>query len=460
MLTIIPSFTKKEVVIPEQNVVTKEVVIPEQKGLNVSNFPHAFLFSGHNFTFNHHTDINQIIDSYLRIAPVNGAVNLICNAIAGLPIILFDKNKKEKLDDHPILDLLDSPNKEEQTSKEALFFQLAFWKLLEGDFYLNAIGNINNTPLELFILKPQFMQIRINHFTGFPDTFTFNSGEIAIEIFKKEPKTGRIFNTRISNFSELLHDKNFNPLSASHDPTGMSEITPLSITINLYDSATQHNTALLNNGATPSGAMIFEPRDVNAPNNLSDEQYARLKNQMEEEVQGAGNAARPLLLEGGLKWEQMALSPKEMDFEGIIQHSEEMIYKDLGIPIQLKVPQGATMNNKREARQEFYENRVIPMMDEILSSLTTFLLINRGEENLEFQVDLENVDALMLKRIERIKSITENPTLTLNRKLQLQKEEEVAGGDVVFTAGGVGIAGDGLAEADETPIDDGVEEDD
>ena len=63
----------------------------------------------------------------------------------------------------------------------------------------------------------------------------------------------------------------------------------------------------------PSGALVYDPGDGAA---LSGEQFARLRAEMEAAFQGAGNAGRPMLLEGGLKWQPLSLTPADMDFVG------------------------------------------------------------------------------------------------------------------------------------------------
>jgi phage portal protein BeeE len=58
------------------------------------------------------------------------------------------------------------------------------------------------------------------------------------------------------------------------------------------------------------GALVY----AGSAGNLTGEQYARLKSELEVSYQGAGNAGRPLLLEGGLDWKALSLSPKDTDF--------------------------------------------------------------------------------------------------------------------------------------------------
>jgi len=450
MFSIIPSFTRKNIAIPEQKSITNSRDLAFLIDHNVH----------HGNRFAHGATTNELIHLYQTIAPLNDAIDTISQAVAGLPIALEDKKTKEIIRDHAALDILNTPNFEEQKTKEALFFQMTLWKLLEGDIYLNALGNIKQPPREMFLLKPQFMTIQISQKTGFPDLFEFNSAQSQNIMFKKDVVNGRIFNTKDPDSSELLHDKNFNPDSTAHNPTGMSEVMAILFEVKSYLESNNHNLSLLMNGAKPTGAMVLKPRNPDAPNTLTEEQYNRTKRQIDECHTGSNNTGRPMLLEGGLEWQQMGMNLRDMDFFNLQMEASKRIIIGLGIPEQMKFSTSATFNNKAEARLEFYENRVIPFTNDILSALTDFLLVNRfGENNLRYVVDMVNVDALAIKRAVRDKAINENTSLTLDEKRELQNQKKIKGGDVVFTAGGVAIAGNGLAEEDEIPINDEEDED-
>ncbi len=85
---------------------------------------------------------------------------------------------------------------------------------------------------------------------------------------------------------------------------------------------------MLDNAARPSGALVYTSRD----GHLSGEQYERLKAELETGFQGATNAGRPLLLEGGLDWKSMSLSPKDMDFIEARHVAAREIALALGVP--------------------------------------------------------------------------------------------------------------------------------
>ena len=105
----------------------------------------------------------------------------------------------------------------------------------------------------------------------------------------------------------ILHVKLFNPVN---DHYGLSPIEAAATALDIHNTASKWNKALLDNSARPSGALVYTARD----GNLSPDQFDRLKTELEQGFQGAAHAGRPLLLEGGLDWKSMSLTPKDMDF--------------------------------------------------------------------------------------------------------------------------------------------------
>jgi hypothetical protein len=88
---------------------------------------------------------------------------------------------------------------------------------------------------------------------------------------------------------------------------------------------------VLDNAARPSGALVYAAKS----GNLTGEQFARLKSELELGFQGARNAGRPLLLEGGLDWKPLSLSPKDMDFIEAKNAAAREIALALGVPPML-----------------------------------------------------------------------------------------------------------------------------
>ena len=95
---------------------------------------------------------------------------------------------------------------------------------------------------------------------------------------------------------------------------------------------------------------------------LSDSQFERLKRELEEQYQGARNAGRPLLLEGGLDWKAMSLSPKDMDFLEAKHTAAREIALAFGVPpMLLGIPGDNTYSNYQEANRVFFRGTVLPL---------------------------------------------------------------------------------------------------
>ncbi|WCR58033.1 MAG: hypothetical protein PG980_000505 [Wolbachia endosymbiont of Ctenocephalides felis wCfeJ] len=110
--------------------------------------------------------------------------------------------------------------------------------------------------------------------------------------------------------------KTFNPLS---DWYGLLPIEAAAYSIDQHNQAGAWNQAILQNGARPSGAIVIKSTKDGSSGNLSQGQYQRLKEQINDHCSGSVNAGRPILLEGGLEWKEMSLTPRDMDFPSIAQ---------------------------------------------------------------------------------------------------------------------------------------------
>lgn len=130
----------------------------------------------------------------------------------------------------------------------------------------------------------------------------------------------------------------------------------------LHQQSSYWNHLLLQNGARPSGALIV--KDSNGY--LSDEQFERLQTQLSEKFSGNSNAGKPLLLEGGLGWQEMSINPKDMDFIESKNSAAREIALAFGVPPQLLGINGDnTYSNMQEARLALWEETLIPLLDKI-----------------------------------------------------------------------------------------------
>ena len=151
---------------------------------------------------------------------------------------------------------------------------------------------------------------------------------------------------------------------------------------------------MLDNAARPSGALVYAGKDGGL---LSADQFDRLKAELEAAFQGPGNAGRPMLLEGGLAWQSMSLSPADMDFVELKAAAARDIALAFGVPpVLIGLPGDGTYSNHREANKALWRQTVLPLADKILGALTQGL--GAWLPGLSLAVDLNQLPALIEDR--------------------------------------------------------------
>ena len=284
---------------------------------------------------------------------------------------------------HPLQKLLSRPN---PTNGGVEFFEALYsYKLIGGNAYMLAVIPKDGTPAELYSLRPDMVQV-IAGKQSLPLGYRYTNGDKYTD-YKVNRATGQC---------AVLHLKTFNPLDNWY---GLSSIEAAAYSIDQHNQAGEWNQALLQNGARPSGALIV--KQGNGADTLSDEQYQRLKTQIDDEYSGAMNAGRPILLEGGLEWKEMSLSPKDMDFMNVKNSAARDIALAFGVPTQmLGIPGDNTYSNFAEARISLWEQTILPFVDNICDSLNNWLVPMFGAEfgNISLTYDKDAISALAPRR--------------------------------------------------------------
>jgi HK97 family phage portal protein len=210
----------------------------------------------------------------------------------------------------------------------------------------------------------------------------------------------------------ILHLTLFHP---TDDHYGLSPMEAAAVPLDIHNAAGAWNKALLDNAARPSGALVF-----GSSSNLSETQFARLKAELELNYQGAANAGRPLLLEGGLDWKPLSLSPKDMDFIEAKNAAAREIALAFGVPpLLLGVPGDNTHANYAEANRAFYRQTVIPLVKRTAQALAQWLgpaFGDRAGQGLILEPDLDAIEALSTEREALWRRVTAADFLTADEK--------------------------------------------
>ena len=189
----------------------------------------------------------------------------------------------------------------------------------------------------------------------------------------------------------LLHIRGYHPLD---DHYGVGCLGAAAGAVEVHNAAAKWNRALLDNAARPSGALLYQPGDGSS---LSPDQFERLKAEMEMGFAGAANAGRPMLLEGGLSWQAMSLTPAEMDFARARDTAAREIALAYGVPpLLLGLPGDSTYANYKEANVALWRLTLLPLTGRILAALSAHL--QNWWPGLELHVDRDAVPALSADR--------------------------------------------------------------
>jgi HK97 family phage portal protein len=214
--------------------------------------------------------------------------------------------------------------------------------------------------------------------------------------------------------SPICHLKGFHP---QDDHYGLSPMQAAAVAVDVHTSASAWSKALLDNAARPSGAIVYKGADGQSA--LSSDQYERLVSEMESHHQGARNAGRPMLLEGGLDWKPMGFSPSDMEFQQTKEAAAREIAIAFGIPPMLVgIPGDATYANYQEANRAFYRLTVLPLATKVLADLAHWLSGFAGAE-VELRPDLDQVPALAVERDQQWARVGAADFLTVGEKRML-----------------------------------------
>lgn len=379
----------------------------------------------------------QTIQYFYQCAPLFDGIDRLAQAIASINPIVYDPSNKEFITDHPINDLLKKPSF--QANKNALIYQFAAFLIMTGDNYLfvNSIGE-NAEPRQIFIRPPQAVSIMIGS-DGFAASYTVSLNSSS-KIYTRQPDINqgfRYINTSNGVTSELFHSKTFNPTTQDFNVKGCSVLNSIYYEIEQYMSTGIHNLSLLKRGATLGGIFKTDAR-------LHDDEYQRLKAQINEYYSGDSNAGKPFLAENGLDFDATQQSNKDMDFLQLKEQVSSTIYNILRIPLPLISKDTMTLANIAASKVTFYDNGVLPWAERIYDDLGSFLLPRyKGSENYTLWYDINSIPALETRKVENLNQVKTLEVLTPNElRAQLNYKPLEGGDDLYQSSSNVPFASD------------------
>jgi len=351
---------------------------------------------------------------YQNCYAVYACVKQIVEAAGGIPWNLFRRpisstGKREKLEEHPLLDRMRRPNPQEGG---AAFTKniLAFY-LIAGNSYIIKVGPVRGgEPRELYMMRPDRVKVlpgtRFQPIRGYRYTV---GGVDRKPDFKAD---------------EVLHLKAFHPLD---DWYGLSPIEVAAKQIDIQAMATEWNARLLENDCRPPGAIVTE-------GNLDDEQHERLEKQLDKKMLGYKVAGRPPVFEAGIKWQSFAITPRDMDWINSDKLNSRKICSVFGVAPQLiGDEESKTFANYKEARKALYMETILPLMDYLRDEYNNWLTPAWGDDRLLLEYDKNAIEAIQEERNKVYEREERAYWRTLNEKRRATGDDDIGkAGDIIL----------------------------
>jgi HK97 family phage portal protein len=346
----------------------------------------------------------------MKNAVAYACVRKIAGAAASIPWLLLLYDGVQELESHPLLALLLRPNPNEDGA--ALFERWYAFLQTAGNAYLESV-TLEGSPRELYVLRPDRVTV-VPGARGWPAAYDYSVDGHVTRITREA-----------SGFLPVLHATLFHPLD---DYYGLSPLEVAQGAIEVHNAGAAWTKSLLDNAARPSGALIYKGPEGTG---LTDDQFGRLKRELEDAYQGAANAGRPMVLEGGLDWKAMSYTPSDMDFAESRSVAAREIALAFGVPpMLLGIPGDNTYANYAEANLSFWRQTVLPLVTRTAASLTRWLAPRFGD-GLRVGFDADAVDALAQARQGVWQNLNEAAFLTVNEKRAAAGYSPVEGGDML-----------------------------
>ena len=343
--------------------------------------------------------------SALGQSPVWAAVNLISGTLGSLPLVLYKEipdGGKERDRANRLYDMLRWQPNSFQTAVE--FVEMGQGHLcLRGNFFCRLETNRLGELTAIVPLHPDKIQLKL----GSGNTIRYH--------YKETSGKERVFSSE-----EILHVKGL----SSDGLIGYSPITVGAGTVALSAASEKYGSRFFHNSATPSGILSH-------PGKLKPEARSNIKRSWKQ-AHGAGKLHSVALLEEGLAWTALSVSPDEAQFIETRRYQGEEIARLFGVPPHLiQMLDRSTFNNVTEQNRSFATNCIRPWATRWEQAIRKSILERFALDGTFVEFELDNLLRPDTRaRAEAYQILLQNGALSINEwrtKENMNPLEEEAG---------------------------------
>jgi len=356
----------------------------------------------------------------MQMTAVYSCVRILSEAVAGLPLNVYRYNNtggKERALKHPLYRLLhDEPNPE-MTSfafRETLMSHLLLW----GNAYAQVIRNARGEVIALYPLMPDKMTVDRD-----------NNGRLFYLYQRGAEDAKAVGNDRRVYLppSDVLHI----PGLGFDGLIGYSPIAMAKNAIGLAMATEEYGAKFFANGAAPSGVLEH-------PGTIKDPQ--RVRDSWNAAYQGSSNAHKIAVLEEGMKYTPIGISPEQAQFLETRKFQINEIARIFRVPPHMLADlEKSSFSNIEQQSLEFVKYTLDPWVVRWEQSMCRVLL---SESEKPAYFIKFNVDGLLrgdyASRMSGYATARQNGWMSANDIRELENLDRIApelGGDLYLING-------------------------
>jgi len=350
-------------------------------------------------------------EGYKKNTIVYKCVNLISDEASKITYKLKNADG-DVIDDHPVLDKLNAPNKAQGASE---FKREAFSNyLLFGNSFILAMtdesdARTDREPVFLYNLSP--INIEVKSGPNFmPSEYVYTKNSIR-----------KVYQVSLTGQSNIMHTKTYNPTNPF---LGLAPIQAAEYQAEQFNESSRWNKNLLKNSGSPSGILSVKDR-------IGPDQVQALESKFKQKMTGSNSAGATMVIGGAeFEWIPYGLSPKDMDFINGVKISAQMVASVYNVPMELLNLETAKYDNIRAASEQLFDSAVAPLVDNFADEFTRFLLPRyAGLEGYRLEPDYSQVLSIEEKKARKIEALDSVSFMTINEKRAEVGLEPLEGGD-------------------------------
>lgn len=308
--------------------------------------------------------------SAMQMTAVYACVRILAEAIAELPLHLYrytDAGGKEKAIDHPLYLLLhDEPNPEMSSFvfRETLMTHLLLW----GNAYAQIIRNGKGEVVALYPLMPNKMTVDRDEKGQLYYSYQRSNDEAI-------PDSGKV----ILKPSDVLHI----PGLGFDGLVGYSPIAMAKNAIGMAIACEEYGAKFFANGAAPSG-VLEHPGTIKDP--------SKVREAWQSQFGGSGNSGKVAVLEEGMKYTPISISPEQAQFLETRKFQINEIARIFRVPPHMVGDlEKSSFSNIEQQSLEFVKYTLDPWVIRWEQSLSRALFSQDEKKNYFFKFNVEGL---------------------------------------------------------------------